>query len=47
MLFNISAHDPFVLGGVGAVVIAIAIAASWGPARRAGRVDPVIALRAD
>jgi ABC-type lipoprotein release transport system permease subunit len=47
LLFNISAHDPGVLAVVSVVVIAIAVFASWGPARRAGRVDPVIALRAD
>jgi predicted permease len=47
MLFNISAHDPLVLVAVGALVIVIAAVAAWGPARRAGRVDPVIALRAD
>jgi ABC-type antimicrobial peptide transport system permease subunit len=47
LLFGISAHDPAVLSSVAALVIAIAMLASWGPARRAGRVDPVIALRAD
>jgi ABC-type antimicrobial peptide transport system permease subunit len=29
------------------LVIAIAVIASWAPARQASRVDPVIALRAD
>jgi predicted permease len=47
LLFNISAHDPTVFAAVALVVLAIAVFASWGPARRAGRVDPVIALRAD
>jgi len=47
LLFNISAHDPAVFAAVSLVVLAIAVCASWGPARRAGRVDPVIALRAD
>jgi predicted permease len=47
LLFNISAHDPAVFAAVSLVVLAIAVFASWGPARRAGRVDPVIALRAD
>jgi predicted permease len=47
LLFNISAHDPGVFAIVAVVVIAIAVVASWGPARRAGRVDPVIALRAE
>jgi predicted permease len=47
LLFGISARDPSVFATVSVVVIAIAVFASWGPARRAGRVDPVIALRAD
>jgi predicted permease len=47
LLFNVSAHDPGVFAGVSLVVIGIAAFASWGPARRAGRVDPVIALRAE
>ena len=47
LLFGISAHDPPVFATVGGIVIVIALVASWGPARRAGRVDPVNALRAD
>ena len=47
LLFDVSAHDPLVLSTVAVLVIAIAMLASWGPARRAGQVDPVIALRAD
>jgi predicted permease len=47
LLFNISARDPAVFAAVAVVVLSIAVFASWGPARRAGRVDPVIALRAD
>jgi predicted permease len=47
LLFNISAHDPLVFATVAVIVIAIAVVASWGPARRASRVDPVIALRAE
>jgi len=47
LLFDISAHDPTVFATVAIMVLAIAVFASWGPARRAGRVDPVIALRAD
>ena len=47
LLFDISARDPAVFATVAFVVLAIAVFASWGPARRAGRVDPVIALRAE
>jgi predicted permease len=47
LLFDVKAHDPTVLGAVGSLVLAIGLFASWWPARRASRVDPVIALRAD
>jgi len=47
LLFNQSATDPFVFAIVGVTLIAVAIAASWIPARRASRVDPNVALRSD
>jgi predicted permease len=47
LLFDVSPRNPLVLGGVATLVLLIAVVASWMPARRAGRVDPVIALRAD
>jgi predicted permease len=47
MLFEVSPTDPFVLAGVSLVLVAVAIAASYLPARRAAKVDPVIALRAE
>jgi predicted permease len=47
MLFEISAKSPAVYASVAAVVLVIAALAAWSPARRASRVDPVIALRAD
>jgi len=46
-LFGVTAHDPLTFAGVAAVIVLTAIAACWVPARRATRVDPLIAMRAD
>jgi predicted permease len=45
MLFGVTPADPAVLGGMAAVLVAVAVAASALPARRAARVDPVMAMR--
>jgi putative ABC transport system permease protein len=45
MLFGVSAHDPFVYAAVAVALACVAAVASWIPARRAVRVDPMIALR--
>jgi putative ABC transport system permease protein len=45
LLFGLAATDPATFGAAAAVLLAVAVAASWAPARRAARVDPIVALR--
>jgi putative ABC transport system permease protein len=45
MLYNVSATDPGIYAGIAALIALIALAASYVPARRAARVDPLVALR--
>jgi ABC-type antimicrobial peptide transport system permease subunit len=44
-LFQMKPNDPAALGAAAVVLIAAALLAGYGPARRASRVDPWLALR--
>lgn len=47
LIYQVSPTDPLTLAAVGAIVLAVAFCACSIPARRATRVDPMIALRAE
>jgi len=47
LLYEVNPVDPLTYGSVAVALVAVAAAASWLPARRAARIDPMTALRAE
>jgi putative ABC transport system permease protein len=47
VLYEVSTSDPLALAAAAGVLASVALAAHWLPARRAARVDPVVALKSE
>jgi ABC-type antimicrobial peptide transport system permease subunit len=47
LLFNVQAMDPFVFAAMALLMTAIGMLATYMPARRASKVDPMVSLRSD
>jgi ABC-type lipoprotein release transport system permease subunit len=45
MLYGVDPHDPLIFAAIAASLFVVVVLASYLPARRATRVDPLIALR--
>jgi len=47
MLFNVSSSDPLTFVLIALLLLGVSLVAIWIPARRATKVDPIVALRAE
>ena len=47
LLYGLSANDPLILSIVPCVMVLVLLLACWLPARRAAKIDPIVALRSE
>jgi putative ABC transport system permease protein len=47
LFYGVSANDPLIFFSVALALVGVALLACWFPARRAMRVDPIVALRTE